>query len=327
MALLQTLETRRGPRFMAEVSPPEHYGGISKLVQILDRIKDLDLNALAVTNNTGGSFKMNPLSIAGEVRRIVPNLPLLLHLTARDEGSARTLYELMSRLERKRITDVLVLRGDPTPGHSRQVDSYKYNTLDLVQFFDQFRHGIQLDGGQSSARAVPLDIFIAGHPEYPATSLDKHMAYQKQKVDKGAQGIVANIITEPERYFRYVECAARHGIQVPIVPSVVPLNSFKRCVFLRDVLKIPVPDKFLTDLQALSREDAQKYAVAQSGDIAEQLLQGGAPAINFNVIFLQDAAVVEQILRRLRGYGTLWEKYEVDSPSDMDYYNSLRHRF
>jgi methylenetetrahydrofolate reductase (NADPH) len=324
ISILEKFQQQKQPIFTVEISPPVHFNGILKTRETLDILKDLDLQGLAVTNNTGGSFKLNPLSIAREIRQFVPQIPIIVHLTARDEGSARSLYEHLANMEKYHISDLLVIRGDPTPGASKSVDSYRYFTYELVQLMSQYRSGLLLDGSQTG-RQVSLDILIAGHPEFPEAQLSKHFSFQKKKVDCGAAGIICNIVNEPHRYTVYADMARQAGIELPMIPSVIPLNSYKRVQFLEERIHVGVPAHIRTRLETLPKEDVLRFAVDQATLIAEELLDRGAPGINFNVIFKHDAQAVREVLLNLRGYATLWEKYGLE-PGDEDYYEILKNR-
>jgi methylenetetrahydrofolate reductase (NADPH) len=329
MALLSTLQAKSqvGERlFTVEISPPVNYRAMVKTGEIVESLKDLDLSGVAVTNSTGGTFRLNPLAVADTIRAWLRDIPILVHLTARDEGSVRSVYNHIEEMGQKRISDVLVLRGDPTPANSRQIDSFKFSTVELVSLISDYSRGGSSNGAEKSDHLPAIDIFIAGHPEYPDPALGKHIAYQKKKVDGGAQGIIANIISDCERYARYVEAAEAHGLDVPIIPSVIPLTSFRRCQFLESKLRIPVPPRILQRLERASKDDALKIGIETSIAIANELLGYGAPGINFNIIFPHDVESVAEILREVRGHATIWEKYRIEDPEEIDYYAGLRQR-
>jgi methylenetetrahydrofolate reductase (NADPH) len=320
MALLDILRAKAeaGERiFTVEISPPATYKTIVKTDEMVRALKDFDIAGIAVTNSTGGSFRMNPLAVVETIRTWRPETPILVHLTARDEGSLRSLYSRADEMNRKSVSDVLVLRGDPTPHRSREVDAFKFSTLELVQFLRAYR----------DEQGYALDIFVAGHPEYPPHTLSKHMAYQRRKIEAGAQGIIANIVADPENYVRYAEAALAHGIAVPILPSVIPLTSVRRCHFLEIRLHIPVPRQIMERLDAaVHPEDATRIGLDFTIGIVERLLREGAPGVNFNLIFPHDISSVAELLRAVRGHATIWEKYKIEDPEEIEYYSQLRSR-
>jgi len=320
MALLGILRAKAeaGERtFTVEISPPVNYKTIVKTDEMVRALKDFDIAGIAVTNSTGGSFRMNPLTVVETIRAWRPETPILIHLTARDEGSLRSLYSRADEMNRKSVSDVLVLRGDPTPYRSREVDAFKFSTLELVQLLRAY----------CDEQGYALDIFVAGHPEYPPHALSKHMAYQRRKIEAGAQGIIANIVADPENYVRYAEVALAHGITVPILPSVIPLTSVRRCRFLETKLHIPVPRQITERLEAAAHpEDAARVGLELTLGIVERLLHEDAPGVNFNLIFPHDISSVAELLRTVRGHATIWEKYKIEDPEEIEYYSQLRSR-
>jgi methylenetetrahydrofolate reductase (NADPH) len=290
-----------------------NYPGLVKTNEMVEALKELDLDSLAITNSTGGSFKLNPLAVVETVQASL-RVPIIVHITARDEGSYRTVYTHVDQMALHGVAHVLIIRGDPSPTNSRQTDAYKFTTVELVRLMHDY----------SRQQQYALEILVAGHPEWQ-TTLAKHMLYQKQKIDNGAQGIMANIVTDAESYCRYVDAALAHQVNVPIFPSVIPLTSLARCEFLDKTLRLPVPS-FVTERlsQFTNKEDMLRAGVEMSGDIAEDLLRRGAPGVNFNVIFPQDVRSVKELLQRVRGYATIWEKYQIEDPEEIDYFGGLR---
>lgn len=144
MGLLSVLHKKQlaGDKvFTIEITPPKNIDSIAKTVEILDILKDMDLHGLAITNNTGGSFKLNPLDILVYIRRMLGSIPCIVHITSRDEGSVRSIYEHLLKMDLSGVSDILVLRGDPTPGHSKTTDAYKYPTAEMVRIIHEYRSG------------------------------------------------------------------------------------------------------------------------------------------------------------------------------------------
>src|SRR5262249_28077105 len=156
----------------------------------------------AVTNSTGGSYKFSPWAIVEDIQRAMGHVPLIIHLTARDEGSVRSVYYHLHEMSLKGVRDVLIIRGDPSPGNSKLLDSYRFTTSDRVRVVGGPRRGTLLDG--SGSEPLPnLDIFVAAHPEYPASALEKHFRFVRSKIDAGADAMISNIVTDTDSFFRY----------------------------------------------------------------------------------------------------------------------------
>ena len=301
MALLSIVAKAKGgaPIFTAEISPPRLYLEIDRIVGIARRLRALGLDALAVTNSTGGSYKFSPWAIVEDIQRAMGHVPLIIHLTARDEGSARSVYYHLHEMSLKGVRDVLIIRGDPSPGNSKVLDSYRFTTSDLVRMVAGYRHGTLLDDSQCEP-LLNLDIFVAAHPEYPPAALEKHFGFVRRKIEAGADGMISNIVTDADAYFRYRDRAHAAGIVCPIIPSVLPLNSARRCEFLSHELHIPVPPATVERLRLADRAAAQRIGLEDMADKLQRLLAGGAPGANFNIIVPSDAEATVEVLQHYR---------------------------
>ncbi|HVM97116.1 MAG TPA: methylenetetrahydrofolate reductase [Candidatus Acidoferrales bacterium] len=302
MALLGILSAKsaRGETvFTAEISPPRLYLEIDRIVGIARRLRALGLDAIAVTNSTGGSYKFSPWAIVEDVQRAMAHVPLIIHLTARDEGSARSVYYHLHEMSLKGVRDVLIIRGDPSPGNSKLLDSYRFTTSELVEMVDGYRRGTLIDGSVSEPLAN-LDVLVAAHPEFPAKAHAKHFDFLKRKIDAGAGGLIANIVTDTDSFFRYRDAARSAGIDAPILPSLLPLNSVRRCHFLSQELHIPVPNEITTRLAAADRETAQRIGLEEMVRNLQRLVAGGAPGSNFNVVVPSDADVIVEAVNAFR---------------------------
>jgi 5,10-methylenetetrahydrofolate reductase/predicted RNA-binding protein with PUA-like domain len=306
MALLSILaaKARRGePVFTAEISPPRLYLEIDRIVGIARQLRALGLDAIAVTNSTGGSYKFSPWAIVEDIQRAMGHVPLIIHLTARDEGSARSVYYHLHEMSLKGVRDVLIIRGDPSPGNSKLLDSYRFTTSELINMAAGYRRGSLIDG--SHCEPLPnLDIFVAAHPEFPDKALDKHFGFLKRKIDAGADGLIANIVTDADAFFRYRDRAHDAGIRQPIIPSVLPLNSVRRCEFLAEQLHIAVPAATVERLRGADRDSAQRFGLDDLIGKLRRLIAGGAPGANFNIVVPSDAEVVVNALKEVRAAAT-----------------------
>lgn len=305
MSLLRTINAnqRSGvPVLTVEISPPRLYMEIDRLVGIARRLRALGLDAIAVTNSTGGSYKFSPWAIVEDIQRAMAHVPLIIHLTARDEGSARSVYYHLHEMLVKGVRDVLIVRGDPSPGNSKLLDSYRFTTTELVSMAEGYRGGTLIDG--SACEPVgDLGIFAAAHPEFPQKALPKHFDFLKRKIAAGANGLISNIVTDVDCFLRYRDLAASAGINVPIMPSLLPLNSLRRCQFLTSHLHIPVPQETVERLRSLEAGGVGSFPVDDTLMKLERLIAAGAPGSNFNIIAASDAdsvAAVVQAFRRPR---------------------------
>jgi methylenetetrahydrofolate reductase (NADPH) len=251
-----------------------------------------------VTNSTGGSYKFSPWAIVEDIQRAMGHVPLIIHLTARDEGSARSVYYHLHEMALKGVRDVLIIRGDPSPGNSKLFDSYRFTTTQLTEMVAGYRSGRLLDGSESEPLR-DLDIFSAAHPEYPERALGRHFGFLKRKIDAGTNALISNIVTDVDVFARYRDRAHAVGITVPILPSLLPLTSERRCEFLSTQLRIAVPAAAREKLAGRDRDSAYAIGVEGMRDNLDRLRAEGAQGANFNVILPSDADAVVTVVGAL----------------------------
>jgi methylenetetrahydrofolate reductase (NADPH) len=145
----------------------------------------------------------------------------------------------------------------------------------------------------------------AAHPELHPESSDweGELRHAADKVRAGVQFLVTQLFFDAGDYFRYVERARAAGIEVPIVPGVMPVGSVPGIKRMAAQNKNRIPGDFLARLEAVTDDDAAvhrlgvEYAVAQ----CEKLLAGGAPGIHFYT--LNKSPATREILLELRARG------------------------
>ena len=148
----------------------------------------------------------------------------------------------------------------------------------------------------------------AGYPEghIEAETKEKDLEYLKLKVDNGAQYIITNYCYDNQYFIDFVDRCRAIGIDVPIVPGVMPIYSVKMMEMLANLCGATITDKVRNGLAALPPED--KPAVADFGiDFAAQqcreLIEQGVPGLHIYTMDRSKASV--EIVKRLKKEGLL----------------------
>ncbi len=260
------------PRLSFEVFPPRTESGLAALYETVGALAESDPHYVSVTYGAGGSTKGRTLEVAKGIQESF-GLTAMHHLTlvnqTRDE-----LVEVIGQIRNAGIRNVLALRGDPPKEMGETFRTvpggleFCYELLDLIreEVGDYFSLGV---AG-----------FPEGHPDCPSKTLDT--AYLKKKIDHGAQFVVTQFFFENEIYSEYLERTARAGIDVPIIPGVLPVVDYdklldfsSRCgAYICDL----VHETFapLRDQPDSLLKVGRDYAVQQ----CEDLLRRGAPGIH-----------------------------------------------
>lgn len=265
---------------------------MDSLRRVLPRLVALKPTFFTVTYGAMGTTRIRTVEIASMIRNEFA-YEVASHLTC--VGATR--IQIEGQLERMRtegIENLVALRGDPPQGQEEFVaveGGYSY-AAELV------RH-IRAKG--------EFGIAVAGYPEkhVEAPDLDTDLNHLKAKVDAGADIVVTQLFYDNADFFRFVDLARERGIEVPIVPGLLPLQSYPQIKKITSLCGAKIPDELASRLDSAGDdEDAVRDIGTQwSLEQARGLLQKGVPGIHFYV--LNKAPHMERIMTGLRDDGLL----------------------
>lgn len=216
------------------------------------------------------------------------HIEAMAHLTC--ANTADRTRQILNWMEREGVANVLALRGDAPASGERFVpaDARLSHASDLIALVRQsgYRFGI---GGACSAEK---------HPE--SLDLEHEMRYLKLKVESGADFLITQLFFDNRFYFELVRRARSRGIDVPIVPGLMPVPSRRSLGVMTAMSGATVPDGLREAIDAAPDDDAiralgVRHCIAQ----CVELLESGVPGLHFYT-FNRARAPIE-ILAALRG--------------------------
>jgi methylenetetrahydrofolate reductase (NADPH) len=258
------------PVFSFEFFPPKTPEGLEQLFDTVETLRPLGPDCVSVTYGAGGSTRDGTVEIARRIKA-EHEIEAMAHLSCVGE-TREGLARILDRFAEAGVENILALRGDPPRGESAFVAT---------------------EGGLSSAAeltefiASGWDFTIGGacfpevHPE--AASLEDDLAYLKTKVDAGASFLITQLFFDNEVYWKFVEAAREVGIDVPIIPGVIPIASYAQVGRICSLCDATIPPELDEALGALGGdlEAEALLGVAYASRQCEELLAGGAPGIQF----------------------------------------------
>jgi len=148
----------------------------------------------------------------------------------------------------------------------------------------------------------------AGYPEghIEAESKQKDLEYLKLKVDSGAQFVIANYFYDNRYFFDFVEQCRRLGIQVPILPGVMPVYTVKMMESLARMCGATITDRLKQGIAGLPEGDKEAlldFGVEFAVEQCKGLLAAGVPGLHIYTMDRSSSAV--KIVNRLRADGML----------------------
>jgi methylenetetrahydrofolate reductase (NADPH) len=270
---ISTLLGRGGPRlFSFEFFPPKTEAGQTSLERTIRELAELSPAFVSVTYGAGGSTRSKTLELVRWIEREA-HLTAMAHLTCVGATEAE-IGGVIDRLVDAGIDNVMALRGDPPAGQERferVAGGFGY-AADLIGFIRK-RYGQHFClGGAGSPE---------GHIE--CRDLDRDILNLKAKVDAGLDFVVTQLFFDNRVYFDFVARAREAGIEVPIVPGLMPIRTVAGIERMTKLSGASIPAALHAELQRCRDDEAAVAAlgIAQTTAQAVELLKGGAPGIHF----------------------------------------------
>jgi methylenetetrahydrofolate reductase (NADPH) len=299
MHIDELLSTQR-PVFSVEFFPPKTPTGLELLFETVEALKPLGPDYVSVTYGAGGATRDGTVEIAERIKRD-HGIEVMAHLSCVGE-TREGLAAILDRFERIGIENVLALRGDPPRGETdfTPPEDGLSSAAELTGFItDRYRFTI---GGAC---------FPEVHPEAPDLAAD--LAYLKTKVEAGASFLITQLFFDNRAYFDFVAAAREMGIEVPIIPGVIPITSFGQVARICDLCDASIPDELEASMRALGGDEEAEalLGVAYAARQCEELLAAGSPGIHFYA--LNRAPATRAVLAALQA-SRPWERAEVEPP-------------
>jgi methylenetetrahydrofolate reductase (NADPH) len=271
MSLSQLFQTKRVVSF--ELFPPKTPAGEKSLYDHVERLMKFSPDFVTCTYGAGGSTQGKTLEIIDSVKQKF-GIPVASHLTLVGSNIDQ-LRDYLAHAQQKSVDYIVALRGDPPQGETEfkpTTDGLRYanELVDLIH--------AEFDG---------FGVIVAGYPEKhrEAPSLEVDLENLKRKVDAGASAVVTQLFYDNADFFRFRDLCEKQGINVPIVPGLLPVTSLQQIQRITTLCGAKLPTKFVEDLQADENEQAQfEVGVRQAIAQTEELLKEGVAGIHFYVL-------------------------------------------
>lgn len=270
MQIGSLIQAAKAPFFSLEFFPPSDETHLPSFYATVEQLRALTPLFVSVTYGAGGARRHNTLAVTAELAR--RGFTTMAHLTcvgAEPESIAAFLRELRAA----GVDNVLALRGDPPMnGHWDWKDGYFQHAADLVSFTREHEPDM----------GIGVAAYPAPHPESPSFALDRR--YTADKLRAGADFAVSQLFFDVREYEALVADLRARGLDTPVVPGILPIQSFDS---LRRVLSLcgaTIPGKLYLSQEEADRKGGAE-AVRDAGlDFAVrqicQLLECGAPGIH-----------------------------------------------
>ncbi|CAN0617575.1 5,10-methylenetetrahydrofolate reductase [Burkholderia multivorans] len=266
-----------------EFFPPKTAEGVEKLRATRAQLMPLKPKFVSVTFGAGGSTQQGTLDTVLDMQK--DGLEAAPHLSC--IGSSKdSLRAILDQYRSHGIRHIVALRGD-LPSGMGEVGELRYAS-ELVSFI-RAEHGDW------------FHIEVAGYPEYhpQAKSPKADLENFARKVKAGANSAITQYFFNADAYFRFVDDARKLGVDVPIVPGIMPITNFSQLMRFSEMCGAEVPRWIARRLESFGddRDAIRAFGADVVTSLCRRLVDAGVPGLHFYT--LNSAAATKTICEGL----------------------------
>jgi methylenetetrahydrofolate reductase (NADPH) len=267
-----------------EFFPPQTPEGVEKLRAVRAKLAVLKPAFFSVTFGAGGSTRERTFSVVKEIA--AEGFDAAPHLSC--VGSTRqNIRDILNDYRSAGIRRIVALRGD-LPSGTAEAGEFRYAN-ELVEF-------IRKETGDH------FHLEVAAYPEwhpqarFPSDDLTNFV----RKVKAGADSAITQYFYNADAYFHFVDEVRARGVDIPIVPGIMPIASFSKLARFSDACGAELPRWMRRKFEGLGDDtDAiRAFGLDVVTELCERLLAGGAPGLHF--YSMNQSALTLEVCRRLK---------------------------
>jgi methylenetetrahydrofolate reductase (NADPH) len=274
------------PPISLEFFPPKSAEGALKLAAVRRELYALEPEFCSVTYGAGGSTQAGTMetvrAILGEGMPAAPHFSCI--------GATReSIRGKLAEFSAAGVKRVVALRGDLPSGWGGGPGEFRWAS-ELVAF-------VREEAGRS------LHVEVAAYPEFhpQAKSPEADLEAFCAKARAGADSAITQMFFNTDAYFRFVDDVAARGVEIPVVPGIMPITNSSGLLRFADACGAEVPRWMRLRLEGF-RDDGESiraFGLDVITDLCDQLRTAGVPGLHFYT--LNQAAATLEVCRRLRG--------------------------
>jgi methylenetetrahydrofolate reductase (NADPH) len=254
-----------------EFFPPKDADGERLLWTALRELEALNPTFVSVTYGAGGSTRDRTVAITERIANDTSMTPLA-HLTCVGHSRAE-LRSVIGSYAGAGVRNVLALRGDSPAGPTAPFEAhpeglrYAVELVELVKSLGDF--------------CVGVAAFPEAHPSAESVEADARVLAAKARA--GADFAITQLFFRVEDYFRLVDRVGQLGVDIPIIPGIMPITNLAQIKRMAELSGAALPPE---TVERVARYDGDPVAVRAEGiaiatELCDALLAGGAPGLHF----------------------------------------------
>ena len=250
-----------------EFFPPQTQEGVEKLRGVREKLASLKPDFLSVTYGAGGSTRERTFSVIKEIA--AEGFNAAPHLSC--VGSTReSIREILNDYKSAGIRRIVALRGD-LPSGMNQSGEFRYAN-ELIEF-------IRAETGDH------FHLAVAAYPEWhpQARSPNDDLAVFARKAKAGANSAITQYFYNADAYFHFVDEVRALGVDIPIIPGIMPIVGFSKLARFSDACGAELPRWMRRKFESMGDDvdSIRSFGLDIVTDLCDRLISGGAPGLHF----------------------------------------------
>jgi len=254
--------------FSFEFFPPKTEQGLEKLKATCEQLNQLKPKFFSVTFGAGGSTRDRTFDTVVNFQKTY-HTDFAPHISCIASTKAE-LTELLHAYVKNNIRRIVVLRGDRPSG---------------VMSSGEMKHANELVAFIREVTGDHFFIEVAAYPEFHPESRtpETEIRHFKAKVGAGANSALTQYFYNPDSYFHFVDLCEKAGIQIPIVPGIMPITNFEQLARFSDGCGTEIPRWIRKSLEAYGDDltSIRAFGLDVVTNLCARLLEQGAPGLHF----------------------------------------------
>lgn len=252
-----------------EFFPPKTEEGEAELFNTIKSLQGINPTFVSVTYGAGGSTRDRTKRIVEEIHTKT-SLTVMAHLTC-IAHTKEELLDILQGYDAIGIENILALRGDMPADREPPQGACKH-AVEMVRFIRE---------NFDERFSIGVASYPEGHPESP--NMEWEVKFFKLKVDAGADFSITQMFFDNRYYYEFLELCHRAGVDVPIIPGIMPITNFKQIKKFAQMCGATIPQNLIAKLEPYEEkpEELLKVSVDFAIEQCLDLLENRVPGLHF----------------------------------------------
>jgi methylenetetrahydrofolate reductase (NADPH) len=253
--------------FSFEFYPPKSEEGAASLQIVHDKLAKLNPDFFSVTFGAGGSTRDKTFDAVIAIQ--AKGIPAAPHLSC-VASTKENIRAILKSYQAHGISKIVALRGD-LPSGMMSAGEFRYAN-ELVEFIRKETDDY-------------FQIHVAAYPEMHPQAANSGEDFKnfKRKVDAGADAAITQYFYNAEAYFYFVDACEKNGIDIPIIPGIMPITQYAQLFRFSEMCGADIPRWMRKRLESFGddRQAIQAFGLDVVSELCQRLLDNGAPGLHF----------------------------------------------